>query len=135
MQQAPAYQNVVEEVFSFFEERLASMVKAGIQPERIVFDPGIGFGKTARHNVELLRAVTRLRQTGRPLLVGHSRKRFLGKILQREVDERLWGTVGISVALAQQGTDIIRVHDVAATRDAVWAWRAVSGDQLPELDE
>lgn len=135
MQESPHYNNVVEEVYSFFEQRLQLMQDAGIAQERIVFDPGIGFGKTARHNVELLRAVPRLRQTGCPLLIGHSRKRFLGKILKRKVDERLWGTVGISVAMAQQGADLLRVHDVAATRDALLAWRAVSGEEFPDCQD
>ena len=114
-----------EEVAGYLERRLDELVAAGIDRERIVLDPGIGFGKTAAHNLALLTSIARLRESGRPLLVGHSRKRFLSKLLGRSVEERMAGTIGVAVALAEQATDIIRVHDVAAVFDALTAWQAV----------
>ena len=92
----------------------------------MVVDPGIGFGKTAAHNLEILANIQQFRSLGRPVLVGHSRKRFLSKVLGRPVDERSAGTLGVAVALAMQSTDIIRVHDVRATRDALLAWQAIA---------
>lgn len=125
MQENPHYDDVLKEIGDFFEQRLAALDAAGVKCEQVALDPGIGFGKTAAHNLEILAHIERFRALGRPVCIGHSRKRFLKKVLGRSVDERLFGTVGISVALAQQGTDIIRVHDVAATRDALVAWRIV----------
>jgi len=127
MQIDPRYDDVVGEVESFFRERIDSLEKAGIPPERIVLDPGIGFGKTAQHNLELLAASPRLRALGRPLLVGHSRKRFLKAILGRPVEERTAGTIGVSIALASLGVDYLRVHDVLAVRDALVAWQTIAG--------
>ena len=126
MQNDPHYENVVEEIRKFFERRLDALEAAGIPRERVVLDPGIGFGKTAEQNIEILSNIPRFHSLGRPVLIGHSRKRFLGKVLGRAVDERTQGTVGITVALAAQGTDIIRVHDVAANRDALLAWDAIA---------
>ncbi|HET6422616.1 MAG TPA: dihydropteroate synthase [Planctomycetaceae bacterium] len=138
MQRAPHYDDVVAEICGYFHERLDLMASAGVQPEQIVFDPGIGFGKTSEHNLQLLSHIAELRAVGRPILIGHSRKGFLKRILGRPVDERQSGTLGVSLALAEQGTDILRVHDVAATRDALAAWRTVrewkSGQiQLPAV--
>ena len=89
-------------------------------------DPGIGFGKTAQHNLSLLKNVEKLRAFGHPVLIGHSRKRFLGKIIGRSVEERLAGTIGVSIALAEQHADILRVHDVAEVKDAIAAWQCIS---------
>lgn len=125
MQNEPHYNDVVGEICAFFTERLNALEAGGISRERIVLDPGIGFGKTAEHNVEILANIHQLRSLGRPVLIGHSRKRFVGKVLGRPVDERSQGTVGISIALAMQSTDIIRVHDVHANRDALLAWHAI----------
>jgi dihydropteroate synthase len=125
MQVAPRYDDVVREVRDHFSERLRSLQEAGIDPERVVLDPGIGFGKTAVHNLELLSHVADLRGLGRPVLIGHSRKRFLKKVLGREIEERDAGTLGVSIALAAQKVDILRIHDVRATRDALLAWRTV----------
>ncbi|MEZ6044365.1 MAG: dihydropteroate synthase [Planctomycetaceae bacterium] len=125
MQQAPRYSDVVSEICEYFHERLQLMEQAGIDPERVVLDPGIGFGKTAAHNIDILQHLRVFQELGRPVLIGHSRKRFIGKMLGREVDERLWGTVGISIALAQLGVDLLRVHDVRATVDSLHAWRAI----------
>ncbi len=126
MQDNPHYDDVVAEVCAFLAERLDTLQKQGIPPERVVVDPGIGFGKTAQHNLEILSNVRRFRALGRPVLIGHSRKRFLSKLLGRPVDERADATLGIAVALAMQSTDIIRLHDVRATRDALLAWQAVA---------
>ncbi|HIE98016.1 MAG TPA: dihydropteroate synthase [Fuerstia sp.] len=130
MQQDPVYEDVVQEVTEFLKARLSACEQAGIDPARICVDPGIGFGKTAQHNLTLMQATARIRKAvGRPILVGHSRKRFLSKLLGRPVEERNAGTVGVAVALAQNGADMLRVHDVNATRDALTAWNAVRGSQ------
>jgi len=125
MQDDPHYEDVVEEVRHFLEMRLTELERQGISRRHIVTDPGIGFGKTAEHNLEILGNISRFRSLGRPVCIGHSRKRFLKKLLGRPVDERSFATVGVSVAVALQGARIIRVHDVAATRDAILACRAV----------
>jgi dihydropteroate synthase len=125
MQDDPQYDDVVADICALLEERLASLERQGIDRERVVIDPGIGFGKTAQHNVEILRNIARFRALGRPVCIGHSRKRFLKKLLGRPVDERLFATVGVSIAVAQQGAEILRVHDVAATRDAILACQAL----------
>jgi dihydropteroate synthase len=129
MQDDPRYDDVVNEVREFLSRRLTSLEQQGIPRERVVLDPGIGFGKTAGHNVEILSHIARFRDLGRPVCIGHSRKRFLKRLLNREVDERLFATVGVSVAVALQGAEIIRVHDVAATRDAILACRAILGGE------
>ena len=120
----PSYTDVVSEICDFFSERLRTLSNAGIPLERIAIDPGVGFGKTAQHNMKILSSVQQFQTLERPVLIGHSRKRFLHKVLGRPVDDRVFGTVGVSVALAQQQVDIIRVHDVAANRDAITAFFA-----------
>ena len=125
MQIDPRYDDVLAEVEHYFRQRLDDLLAAGIVPERVLLDPGIGFGKTAAHNLQLLRATPRLRELGRPVLVGHSRKRFLKAVLGRPVEERTAGTLGVSIALAGLGADWLRVHDVAAVRDALLAWDTV----------
>ena len=132
MQTDPRYVDVVSEVRDYLAERVNSLVQAGIAMERIVVDPGVGFGKTAQQNVQILSSIDRIRVLNRPILIGHSRKRFLQKVIGRTVDERLFGTIGVSVALASQYVDILRVHDVAATRDAIMAYMAIcSTDSHP----
>lgn len=125
MQIEPMYDDVVRDVYRFLEARFAELEQLGVSRDQLVADPGIGFGKTAEHNLELLRHVARFRELGRPVVVGHSRKRFLKALLGRPVDERLFATVGVSVAVALRGADILRVHDVAATRDAILACRTI----------
>jgi len=127
MQNSPHYDDVVSDICDYFHRQLENLTEFGIRPERVVLDPGVGFGKTPEHNLEILSAVTRFRDLGRPVLIGHSRKRFLKKILNRDIEERLSGTIGVAVALAAQQTDIIRVHDVRAVRDALIAWKTVAG--------
>lgn len=126
MQNDPKYGDVVSEVSEFLQQQVDRCLMAGILPERMCVDPGIGFGKTAEHNLELMRAVPRLQEElQRPVLIGHSRKRFLSKILGRPVEERESGTVGVSIALAELGTDILRIHDVRSIRDALVAWDTI----------
>ena len=127
MQDNPVYDDVVSEICTFFEERLAALNEQGIPRDRIVLDPGIGFGKSAEHNVQILSNITRFRALGRPVLIGHSRKRFLGKVLGRPVEERTFGTLGVSLALAEQDVDIIRLHDVRPMHDALLAFQAIRG--------
>ena len=127
MQDEPVYGDVLAEVRDYLADRLRALGDAGIPPERVVLDPGIGFGKTAAHNLALLAGVPALRSPGRPVLIGHSRKRFLKRLVGREVEERLAGTIGVSIALATLGTDLLRVHDVRGVRDALTAWRTVLG--------
>jgi dihydropteroate synthase len=125
MQIAPRYDDVVREVAEYLSARVRQLVNAGIAAERIVIDPGIGFGKTAPHNLALLSNVARLREAGRPVLIGHSRKRFLKAVLGRPVEEATAGTIGVAIAVTEQGAELIRVHDVRVVKDAITAWRAV----------
>lgn len=124
MQYEPVYQDVVAEVMQFLSRRLSELCDQGIAAERITLDPGIGFGKTAQHNLELLRRQSELLALGRPLLAGWSRKSTLGQVTGRPVGERLAASVAAALAAVQQGARIVRVHDVAATVDALKLWRA-----------
>jgi dihydropteroate synthase len=119
MQADPQYADVVREVRDFLAERLYDAMDVGIDAESIVLDPGIGFGKTVEHNIQLLRSLAILGALGQPLLVGVSRKAFIGKILGLEPDQRLEGSLAAAVAAVLGGADIIRVHDVAETCRAV----------------
>ncbi len=119
MQQDPRYDDVVDDVRAFLEERLAAAVAAGIAEERVQLDPGIGFGKTLEHNLELLRRLDELAAIGRPIVVGTSRKSFLGRITGRDVTERVPATVATTVIAYERGARVFRVHDVAATADAL----------------
>jgi dihydropteroate synthase len=125
MQKAPQYTDVLREVAAFFEERLQLLVsQAGIARERIVLDPGIGFGKTIDHNWALLRRQDELLSLGQPLLVGWSRKSTLGSLTGRDVGDRLAASVAAALAAVNNGARIVRVHDVAQTVDALKVWRA-----------
>jgi len=119
MQQAPHYNDVVTEVRDFLVDRVAACRAGGIAEDRIVIDPGIGFGKTVDHNLQLLRGLSILGALGQPLLVGVSRKNFIGKILGLAPDQRLEGSLAAAVAAVLGGANIIRVHDVAETCRAV----------------
>ncbi len=119
MQQDPRYDDVVDDIRAFLEERLAAAVAAGIAEERVQLDPGIGFGKTLEHNLELLRRLDELAAIGRPIVVGTSRKSFLGRITGRDVTERVSATVATTVIAYERGARVFRVHDVAATADAL----------------
>lgn len=128
MQDDPVYADVVGEVRSFLEERVAACEAAGIDRSRIVIDPGFGFGKTAAHNLALLRALPALAASGLPVLAGLSRKSMLGQITGRSVGDRVHASVAAAIAAVARGALIVRVHDVAATRDALAVWIAVENE-------
>ncbi len=132
MQADPQYDDVLVDVSAFLASRLDALEAAGISRDRIATDPVIGFGKTAQHNVDLLSHIADFRSLGRPVLIGHSRKRFLAKVLGRSVEERMFGTIGVAISVAAQGADMIRVHDVRETRDALLAWHATR-PSLPQI--
>jgi len=119
MQLDPHYDDVVGEVRAFLEERMSFAIAHGIAEERIMLDPGIGFGKTVEHNLELLRRLGELVELGRPVVIGTSRKSFLGKITGREVDDRVAATVATNVLAYERGARVFRVHDVAPVHDAL----------------
>jgi len=119
MQQDPTYADVVAEVRDFLAQRVEHAVSLGIDRELIAIDPGIGFGKTVEHNLELLRRLPELCELGHPVLVGPSRKSFIGAVLDLPVEERLEGTLAACAVAVVRGADIVRVHDVRAVRRAV----------------
>ena len=120
MQAEARYGDVVAEVKAFLEERLAVAVDAGIAEERVWLDPGIGFGKTVEHNLELLRRLEEIVAIGRPVVIGTSRKSFLGRLLGgRGEDERLPGTIATTVVALERGARVFRVHDVGPVADAL----------------
>jgi dihydropteroate synthase len=119
MQDDPHYGDVVSDVKAFLEARLAFAVAEGIREERILLDPGIGFGKTLEHNLELVRRLEELAALGRPLVIGASRKSFLGRITGRDLDDRVAGTVAVNVLAFERGARVFRVHDVGPTHDAL----------------
>jgi len=127
MQREPRYRDVVAEVGAFLAERVAAAETAGIARERIVIDPGFGFGKSVEHNFELLRNLDRLTAMGLPVLAGWSRKSTLGAVTGRGADERLAASLAAALLAAQRGARIVRVHDVAATRDALEVLAALDG--------
>jgi dihydropteroate synthase len=127
MQENPVYDDVVAAVKVFLAERVEAAVAAGIEEERIWLDPGIGFGKTAEHNLELLRRLGELRELGRPLVIGTSRKSFIGRVDGSDADERLGGTIASSVLAAAEGADVLRVHDVAEVGQAMAVAGAILG--------
>ena len=119
MQLDPRYDDVVGDVKAFLEERMGYAIASGIAEERIMLDPGIGFGKTVEHNLELLRRLGELVELGRPVVIGTSRKSFLGKITGREVDDRVAATIATNVLAYERGARVFRVHDVAPVNDAL----------------
>jgi dihydropteroate synthase len=125
MQQTPDYVDVVEEVRQFLQDRVAACEAAGIDRARLVIDPGFGFGKTLEHNLALLRRLDRLAEWGLPVLAGLSRKSMLGTLTGRGVDEREFAGVAAHLMAVARGAKILRVHNVAAMRDALAIWNAV----------
>jgi dihydropteroate synthase len=119
MQKNPTYNNVVSEVLDFLKRRIDAAIDAGIKPHNIIIDPGFGFGKTLQHNLQLLQSLAEFKSLGVPLLVGMSRKGMIGTILDKPVDQRLYGSVSSAVIAAMLGADIVRVHDVPETLDAI----------------
>jgi dihydropteroate synthase len=125
MQIKPEYEDVVGEVISFFHRRIQTAVQAGIAKERIAVDPGIGFGKTLEHNLTILRNLNKFAELGCALLIGTSRKRMIGDITGRPVGERTAGSVASALHAAWHGAQVVRVHDTAATVDAIRVWNAL----------
>jgi dihydropteroate synthase len=129
MQLAPTYGDVVSEVKAFLAERVQGARAAGLSGDRLVIDPGFGFGKTLEHNLQLLRRLRDLAVHGLPLLAGLSRKSIVGKLIGRPGGERVYGSIALAVIAAQNGANIIRAHDAAATVDALRTLAAVEGKQ------
>jgi dihydropteroate synthase len=129
MQQAPVYADVVEEVKQFLQRRIAVCEAAGIRRERLVIDPGFGFGKTLQHNLALLRHLDCLVELNAPVLAGLSRKSMLGALTGRAVEEREFAGVAAHLAALARGARLLRVHNVAAMRDALAVWNAVEEQQ------
>ena len=127
MQLAPSYNDVLEEVYGFLEKRVDALTEAGISRERLLIDPGFGFGKTLEQNLTLLRHLDRFLTLGLPILAGLSRKSMLGTITGRGVEERVHASVAASLIAVQKGASIVRVHDVGAMRDALKILNAVEG--------
>ena len=117
MQRNPRYRDVVKEIMSFFRESLRNAWRAGIERDKIILDPGIGFGKLPEHNLEILRRLDEFRSLGRPLAIGTSRKSFIGRALNRRVDDRVSGTAATVAAAILRGADLVRVHDVREMTD------------------
>jgi len=128
MQSQPRYKNVVLEVSAFLRERIAACEAAGVELDRIVIDPGFGFGKTVAHNYALLANMSELAELGVPVLAGLSRKSMLGAVTGQEVGQRLPASVAAALIAVQRGANILRVHDVKATQDVLQVWYAVNGE-------
>ncbi len=128
MQQEPYYDDVVAEIYHFFEERLQALTALGI--DRLILDPGIGFGKRVSDNLEIIRSLATFNPLGYPLLIGLSRKSFIGKLLNREVEDRLAGTIAANLLAVQNGAHILRVHDVPQTMDLLHMWQAIQKGKI-----
>jgi dihydropteroate synthase len=126
MQENPQYGDVVEDVRGFLQSRMAYALDHGIEHQQIAVDPGIGFGKTVAHNLQLLAELEQLQSLGCPVVVGASRKSFIGQVLGREPGERLWGSLAVAAWAVARGASVVRVHDVAETVDVVRMIEAVS---------
>ena len=129
MQDNPRYDSVVDDIFGYLLQRREALVEAGIERTRICLDPGIGFGKTHTHNVQLLQGAKKFLELGCPLLIGHSRKGFIGKALGDPDIDRMAGTLGVSLAMAAAGMHVLRVHDVAETVQALRLFQICRGDR------
>ncbi len=125
MQESPTYGNVVREIMEALAESIAVWEDAGVRRENLLVDPGIGFGKTLDHNLLILKHLSELRELGRPVVLGTSRKSFIGTLLDRDVDDRLVGTLATAAIGAWNGADVLRVHDVQETREVLTIVRAI----------
>ena len=134
MQDDPRYDDVVTEILAYLNQRRDVLTSAGVPADRICLDPGIGFGKTHQHNIELVANVGQFHQTSCPILAGHSRKGFLAKIVGGKNKDRMLVTVGVALALAAQGVQVLRVHDVRSVRDALLGFDAVGGIDGTTID-
>ena len=132
MQAAPQYDDVLADIIEYLKQRMQVCERAGIGPGRLLVDPGFGFGKSLAHNLALLRNLTAFSSLGVPLLVGISRKSMLGAITGREVGERLAASVAAALMAVERGARVVRVHDVAATVDALAVWQATMDGELRE---
>ena len=129
MQENPFYENLLEDVNSFFQERIDKAVSSGIKREKIILDPGIGFGKKYSDNLNLIRNLRTFEDLGRPLLVGLSRKSFIGKIVDQPTEDRLEGSLSAAVLSVSHGAHLVRVHDVAATKKAILVADAILNEK------
>lgn len=129
MQNSPHYDDVVGDIYQYLQQRDVELQKAGIAQDRICLDPGIGFGKTHQHNLQLLQQCTVFHQLGRPLLIGHSRKGFIAHVIGNKERDRLFGTIGVSLAMAKKRVQVIRVHDIRPVREALELYAASGGLQ------
>jgi len=127
MQDNPTYGDVVEEVLGYLQARRDDLRGAGVAADRVALDPGIGFGKRTEHNVRLLSSAFRFHALGCPVLIGHSRKGFIGRVLNDPNGDPLPGTIGVALGLARQGVQLLRVHDVRAVRQALALFEAAGG--------
>jgi dihydropteroate synthase len=136
MQENPVYDDVVADVKAFFAERIEAATAAGVDEERIWVDPGIGFGKTVEHNLELTRRLGELKDLGRPIVYGSSRKSFIGKLTGAEADERLGGSIASNAIAFANGADMLRVHDVGPLREALMTATAIlDGKAAAAIDD
>jgi dihydropteroate synthase len=126
MQLVPRYHDVVEEVDDFLAERVRFATERGVTKGQIMLDPGIGFGKTLAHNLDLLAQLRTFTKLGLPLLVGPSRKAFIGQLVEHSMQDRAWGTAGVVALAVERGANVLRVHDVAAMRDVVRVAAAIA---------
>lgn len=125
MQQSPIYDDLINDIKEYFETRIDACLEAGIKREQILLDPGFGFGKTPEHNLSLIKHLDQFSDLGLPILAGVSRKSTIGYILNKEVDDRLYGSIALSVIALCNGASVIRTHDVAATMDAIKIYQAL----------
>lgn len=125
MQKNPKYESLVDEIISFLKSAIDSAIEFGISPDSLILDPGIGFGKTVEHNLEIIRRLKEFKVLGRPILLGVSRKSFIGKLLNRDIDERIFGCAAAVALSVREGADIVRVHDIEQMRDVLCICDAV----------
>ena len=131
MQSNPFYNNVVEESIDYFEKKLQELENVGVSADRVIIDPGIGFGKRLQDNLRILKSIQSFRSLGRPLLIGHSRKGFIKNILNKENPEsRLYGTMAVSAYCAGEKVELVRVHDVEASHDVLEVIDAIREAEL-----
>ena len=132
MQKDPSYDDAVSEIYSWLDDRTASLVSSAIERGKIIIDPGIGFGKRLSDNLELLEGIGDFHGLGFPLMVGYSRKSFLGGITGRDVGERLWGGFAALGKCCEAGVQFVRVHDVKETADFIKVWKAIEREDYGE---